>query len=83
MNTIETSLLCTLRPGEPAKVVSVDATDEALHHRLLALGFAPGTPVVAVRRAPMGDPTEYDIRGARIALRRSEAAQITVAQGAS
>ncbi len=80
MNTAQTSLLSTLRTGEPATVVSVDATDEALRHRLIALGFAPGTPVVAVRRAPMGDPTEYDIRGARIALRRTEAAQITVTE---
>lgn len=66
-----------LKVGERATVLTVDATP-ATGDRLLALGFAPGTPVHAVRRAPLGDPTEYEVRGARIALRSSEAALIRV-----
>ena len=42
------------------------------------LGFCVGTPVRAVRRAPLGDPCLYELRGYRIALRRGEARWIRV-----
>jgi ferrous iron transport protein A len=35
-------------------------------------GFVPGTSLEVVRRAPFGDPVEFDIRGYRICLRRAE-----------
>jgi len=66
-----------LRPGEEARVDSVDAPD-GLAARLSDLGFCPGTPVRVVRRAPLGDPVLYELRGYRIALRRSEAGRIRV-----
>jgi ferrous iron transport protein A len=40
--------------------------------RLADLGFVAGTPVRVVRRAPLGDPLEVEIRGARICLRRAD-----------
>jgi ferrous iron transport protein A len=46
--------------------------------RLLDLGFVPGTPVRAVRRAPLGDPTLYELRGTQLCLRRSEAERVIV-----
>ncbi len=46
--------------------------------RLLDLGFVPETRIRVVRRAPLGDPVLYDLRGTRLCLRRSEAAIIRV-----
>ena len=46
--------------------------------RLGDLGFIPGTPVTPIRRAPMGDPGVYEIRGVQYCLRRSEAGTIRV-----
>lgn len=46
--------------------------------RLLDLGFVPGTHVVVVRRAPLGDPTLYELRGTQLCLRRSEAERVQV-----
>jgi len=46
--------------------------------RLLDLGFVPGTRVRVVRRAPLGDPTLYELRGTQLCLRRSEAARVRV-----
>lgn len=66
-----------LEPGAHAVVDGVDA-DPALAQRLLDLGFVPGTPVGVVRRAPLGDPTEYELRGYRVCLRHSEGACIRV-----
>ncbi len=46
--------------------------------RLADLGFLPGTPVRVVRRAPLGDPCVFALRGSQICLRRSEAREIRV-----
>jgi Fe2+ transport system protein FeoA len=55
----------------------VDASTPA-GRRLLDLGFIPGTDVAVVRRAPLGDPVEYELRGCRVCLRRSEAERIQI-----
>ena len=41
---------------------------------MLDLGLVPGTVVVAEMKSPAGDPTAYRVRGAMIALRRSQRA---------
>lgn len=69
--------LADLAPGSAGVVHSVDG-DGALGRRLLDLGFVPGTAIAVVRRAPLGDPVEYELRGARMCLRRTEAARIRV-----
>jgi ferrous iron transport protein A len=66
-----------LAPGEAGVVTHVEAQD-GIGRRLLDLGFIPGTPVRVVRRAPLGDPVAFELRGSRICLRRSEAARIVV-----
>lgn len=70
-------LLAELPPGSVAVVASVDASG-AIGRRLLDLGFVPRTEVRVVRRAPLGDPLEYEVRGTRLCLRRAEAARIRV-----
>jgi Fe2+ transport system protein FeoA len=46
--------------------------------RLRELGFVPGTEIAFGRRAPLGDPTIYALRGAHICLRHSEARRIAI-----
>ncbi|MFQ5503591.1 MAG: ferrous iron transport protein A [Planctomycetota bacterium] len=70
-------VLTELRPGEAAFIEEV-RIEGRLGRRLLALGFVPGTAVRVCRRAPLGDPTEYELRGTRLCLRSSEAKQIHV-----
>lgn len=67
--------LPTLRRG---RVLSV-AGDDATAHRLLVLGFAPGTLVEFARRAPFHGPIIVDVRGAQICLRVKEARRVLVA----
>ena len=38
----------------------------------------PGTRIRVIRRAPMGDPVVYELRGYRLCLRRTEAAHVFV-----
>lgn len=73
--------LASLEAGEEARVAAVDVATP-LGRRLLDLGFVPGTPVRMVRRAPLGDPTSFALRGTRIALRRREALQVQVTAAA-
>jgi ferrous iron transport protein A len=53
------------------------SADEVLR-RVMALGVVPGTALEVVRRAPMGDPTEYALRGYHLCLRRTEASRVEV-----
>jgi ferrous iron transport protein A len=69
--------LADLPPGSAARVAAVDP-QSPIGRRLLDLGFVPGTEVQVVRRAPLGDPVEYELRGYRVCLRRSEALRIAV-----
>jgi len=69
--------LCDVAPGAAGVIESVDAA-AAIAGRLLDLGFVPGTAVRVIRRAPLGDPVVYELRGYRICLRRSEASHILV-----
>ena len=69
--------LSSLAPGHRATVLDVDAsTPEG--RRLLELGFLPETEIRVIRRAPLGDPIAFYLRGGQTCLRRSEAALIRV-----
>ncbi len=42
------------------------------------LGFVPESRVLALRKAPAGDPTVYCVNGAEIALRKETARFISI-----
>ena len=69
--------LSQIAPGQSAEVKEVDEASP-IGRRLLELGFRPGTPLRVIRRAPLGDPTTYELRGSRFCLRRAEAERIAV-----
>ena len=46
--------------------------------RMMDLGFVPGAPVCALHAGPWGGPVAYGVAGAVIALRREDAARITI-----
>ena len=68
----ETLCLSALPEGESAYVTEVNAAP-AMDRRLTDLGLVRGTRVTCVLRSPAGDPCAYLIRGALIALRRTDA----------
>ena len=73
--------LAALHPGDTATIVAIHA-EEALHQRLLALGFRSGKQVELIRKAGFSGPLQVRIGTTDILLRRGEAAKITVCQGA-
>jgi Fe2+ transport system protein FeoA len=46
--------------------------------RLMEMGLLPGTEIRFIRRAPMGDPLEVEVRGFHLSLRSTEAASIGI-----
>lgn len=65
--------LSELSPGEEGKVTALSRALRGLQRRrLMDLGIVPGTVIRAEMRSAAGDPTAYKIRGATIALRKSQ-----------
>jgi Fe2+ transport system protein FeoA len=63
--------------GQTAKVVNVTQAG-LISQRLMEMGVTPGVQMRYVGAAPLGDPLEYELRGYRLCMRRSEAEQIQV-----
>jgi ferrous iron transport protein A len=66
-----------LSVGESGRVLRVAGAGE-VSRRLLEMGVTPGVEIVCLGTAPLGDPLEFELRGYRLSLRRSEAEQIDI-----
>jgi len=69
--------LSALEIGERARVHSLHVGG-AMRRRLQDIGLIEGTSVECLLRSPAGDPTAYLIRGAVIALRSEDCADIEI-----
>lgn len=67
--------LSSLKEGETAMVLSIEA-DEALYHRLVALGFRVGKPVTIIRQGRFRGPLQVRVGLTDVILRRVDAAKI-------
>jgi ferrous iron transport protein A len=72
--------LARLEPGSEAVVGEV-RRNGAVGRRLLDLGLVPGTPIKVLRRAPLGDPIVYELRGYQLCLRRVDAELVGIRPG--
>jgi len=69
--------LGTLQVGNRARVVELIGSGK-LQRRMLSMGFVPGSEVAVIREAPLGDPLQYRVKKANIALRQDEANTLLV-----
>lgn len=69
--------LNNLEPGVIASVSRIETAGK-MRSRLLELGLTKGTKIECVGRSPKGDPFAFRIRGAVVAIREVDAAQILV-----
>ena len=69
--------LSHLGKGCRGMVVAVKG-DRELRRRLLEMGFCNGASVEVVRKAPLGDPIEFQLRGYHLSLRSEQAKHIEV-----
>jgi len=73
--------LTILKPGQEARVMTISARIRGVERRrLMDLGLMPGTKIRVEMTSAGGDPTAYRIRGALIALRKTQTDQIFVSR---
>ncbi|HKM03936.1 MAG TPA: FeoA family protein [Lachnospiraceae bacterium] len=66
-----------ISPGQTAEIKELLSTG-SIRRRLLDIGLIESTKVVCLGRSPGGDPSAYLIRGAVIAIRREDCANILI-----
>ena len=67
----------TLAVGSRAQIVGLVGSGK-LQRRMLSMGFVPGAEVTVIREAPLGDPLQYRVKKANVALRQDEANTLLV-----
>jgi Fe2+ transport system protein FeoA len=72
VGTGSTCALNKLGVGACGNVVAVGG-DTDVRRRLLEMGFCNGASVEVIRRAPLGDPIEFRLRGYHLSLRDEQA----------
>jgi Fe2+ transport system protein FeoA len=78
-STSAPSTLADLEAGESARVIRIAAScTGSQRRRLLDLGVVRGTEIRSEFGSTSGDPVAYRIRGALIALRRSQARTVEI-----
>ena len=64
-----------LSQGEEGTLDRIDLPEDVAH-RLMELGFLPGSRIVGAHRAPGGGPRVYRVDGSEVALRRETASHL-------
>ncbi len=70
--------LSEITPGETVTIRLLEGLSPDVRKKLMVMGLLPNTEVTLVRRAPMGDPLQVEVRGVSVALRESIAKNIEV-----
>jgi len=71
--------LSEVEPGSIVKIIKIDYDKGiGIYRRLADMGLLPGVKIKVIRKAPLGDPIEFEVRGYNISLRKIEADLIWV-----
>lgn len=70
--------LAHLLPGQEARIVAIHA-EEALHHRLTAMGFRAGKALQLIRRGAFRGPLHVRVGSTDVIIRRRDAQSIEIA----
>ncbi|MDO9536808.1 MAG: ferrous iron transport protein A [Thermoplasmata archaeon] len=69
--------LAQVEPGTNVKVIHVKGKGAA-RRRIFDMGIVPGAEVKVIRKAPMGDPIEFKVKGYNLTMRKTEAELVVV-----
>lgn len=64
--------------NEIGVVAGYETPDRVYRQQLLRMGLIKGTEFTIVRKAPLGDPIELELKGFRLTLRKEEASALEV-----
>ncbi|AKB33394.1 Ferrous iron transport protein A [Methanosarcina siciliae HI350] len=66
-----------LETGQKARVIQVKGGGSS-RKRLLDMGMVPGTVLSVTKKAPLGDPVDFKLKGYNLSLRKTEAEAVVV-----
>jgi Fe2+ transport system protein FeoA len=66
-----------LKPGEKCVVKAVKGKGP-VSRRIRDMGVVPGTEIEVIKRAPLGDPVQFLLKGYNLTLRKEEAKNVFV-----
>jgi Fe2+ transport system protein FeoA len=69
--------LSDLKPGEKVIITKVVGVG-SIRRRMLDMGLVKGAEIIVIRRAPLGDPIEFELKGYKLSLRKDEAKNVFV-----
>ncbi|MFW1043101.1 FeoA family protein [Vibrio parahaemolyticus] len=70
--------LSEIKPDDTVTIRLLDGLSSDIRKKLMVMGLLPNTEVKLIRRAPMGDPLQVEVRGVSVALRETIAQKIEV-----
>ena len=70
--------LSQLQQGQQATITGFTELSNDVRKKLMVMGIVPNTPVTLIRKAPMGDPLQVEVRGGSLAVRTNIADAVTV-----
>lgn len=70
--------LSKLKVGDKAKVIALNVSDKEVRRHLLDMGVTRGVVVKIIRKAPMGDPVDIELRDYELCVSKRELEQIEV-----
>lgn len=75
---MEIKSLDSLKIGQDAIIETIDSDDIALRCHLLDMGLTPNTEITLIKKAPLGDPMEFRLRGYELTIRKENASKIKI-----
>ncbi|WP_375748515.1 ferrous iron transport protein A [Vibrio sp. HN007] len=70
--------LNNLKDGDTATIASFSTLPGQIKKKLMVMGVLPQTEIRLIRRAPMGDPLQVEVRGVSLAISNKIASQVDV-----
>ena len=67
-----------IKKGETVKVISVEDSSDEMRSHIFNMGLTPGVEVTLLKKAPLGDPLEFRLRGYELVLQKKAASKIVV-----
>ncbi|WP_439647900.1 FeoA family protein [Coxiella-like endosymbiont] len=70
--------LSDLNPGDFGRICGFHPGNKSYRRKLLAMGLTPNTQFQVIRRAPLGDPIQIQVRDFYLTLRQGEVIQLKI-----
>ncbi|MCL9773207.1 MULTISPECIES: FeoA family protein [Vibrio] len=70
--------LAELQVGSSGVITALSGLSTDVRKKLMVMGILPNTEIKVIRRAPMGDPLQVEVRGVSLAIRNAIAQSIEV-----